>query len=641
MRKITQTIMCLCMILSSVSYAQEILFVPTQYANIQTAVNAASENDIVIIDEGVYNESINLNSAANNITIAPIVIGTVTIHGGDAPVFYTTAHTGDISIIGLALTSTLNDNSQGVLSFNNAVGTLRIIENTFTADNTNGIQIATNDASVDIETSILSNVFTTFGNDKLIKINAGDDGIGGSANIVIDDNSNTGSIEDAAVFVDFSNSNSDNTLVITNNTFDNWIASGSGIDIHFGAGSPVGSNQNSRFLIDNNSLNGTDGNGIIIDLDGENNTIEGKITNNTITGDLVNTTHGINIDSDSTANGVTATLFIEDNAISNVTENGIYIRPFNDDVNRDIWNFSIKNNTIDNPNSDNSPNDMSKAGILITDSSGIDDENYTVNATITNNTITNLNSGTSCIVLAVPTTTTIATAVINADVDFTSCSPTFIGAVNLTIDPISLVSNISEISGYVWHDENGNGIQDSGEPGLSGIVINYTGTTHTTSGSTLSRIDGTYTIPALKAGNYTLEAESFIFYPDITSANEGTDTSIDSDFNPTTRTYLAFTSTENLNTNIDLGLYENSTLSVDQTELKDLVRVYPNPVVDKLTVNVNTSNFNYAIYSIQGQLLVRAEASQNQIDFSSFKTGMYVLVIETSTETFTQKVIKK
>ncbi|SFN66873.1 Por secretion system C-terminal sorting domain-containing protein [Bizionia echini] len=640
MKKITFTIFTICLCITEFALAQTVIHVPTDQSTIQAAVNAASNNDIIVVANGTYNESINLAMGPNGISIQAENAGNATINGNSAPAFFAAGHTGNITISGFTLTSSLNSNSQGIIHMSNVLGHISVIGNAFSADNTNGIYLNSN-STTELSTSILNNSFGNFGNDDLIKIGVGENGIGGDANILIDNNSNTGTLEDDAIEVAFENNNSHATLVITNNSFSNWLGSGSGIDVHLGNGSPAAANLEARFTITGNTLTNVDGDALLINLDGINNTLYGTISNNTIIGDNLNTSNGMFIDGDSTSNGVQATLTIDNNTISGIINNGIYIRPFCDDVSTDVWNLVINNNTIDNPNSDNSPADMSQAGILITDSSGVDDENYIINAEITNNTITNLNGVTDCIIIARPTTTLEATAVINYAASGNSCAPTLVGNPTSTADPVSNSLDLFEIGNLVWNDLDGNGIKDSGETGVEGVTIRITGNGFL--GSTTSNANGIYTLPALTPGTYTLTAVPTLNLPDISIQNAGGDTTVDSDFDPITKTVnVTLTAGGSSNLDIDLGIYDSSTLGLTKVNF-DAVSFYPNPVSNFLTINTQLTDYKYTIYSVQGQLIT-SKASNNQmqrINFNNFATGVYVLIINTNEKSYSYKVIKK
>jgi|GEM_PF-5037678 len=64
---------------------------------------------------------------------------------------------------------------------------------------------------------------------------------------------------------------------------------------------------------------------------------------------------------------------------------------------------------------------------------------------------------------------------------------------------------LAGISGTVWSDLNGNGVQDAGEPGLPNIVVNLYGSDGTTLLITvMTNADGTYSFVDLMSGDYTV-----------------------------------------------------------------------------------------------------------------------------------------
>ncbi len=60
------------------------------------------------------------------------------------------------------------------------------------------------------------------------------------------------------------------------------------------------------------------------------------------------------------------------------------------------------------------------------------------------------------------------------------------------------------ISGVVFSDINGNGVQDAGEPGLPGVTINLLDNTNAVIATTASAADGTYVFAGIVTGNYTV-----------------------------------------------------------------------------------------------------------------------------------------
>ncbi|MBK8192270.1 MAG: carboxypeptidase regulatory-like domain-containing protein [Lewinellaceae bacterium] len=118
----------------------------------------------------------------------------------------------------------------------------------------------------------------------------------------------------------------------------------------------------------------------------------------------------------------------------------------------------------------------------------------------------------------------------------------------------------ASIGNFVWDDQNGNGIQDGGEPGISGVTVTLTGTDQmgnpvtqtTTTGS-----NGEYSFDDLVPGTYkitfTTPAGGYVTTP----VNQGGDDTVDSDADPAMGGMTAneiLTPGEN-NTDYDAGYY--------------------------------------------------------------------------------------
>jgi large repetitive protein len=97
---------------------------------------------------------------------------------------------------------------------------------------------------------------------------------------------------------------------------------------------------------------------------------------------------------------------------------------------------------------------------------------------------------------------------------YTSTTPNNLQIV-VAVDPITrLIADVTDqnfgenlpgISGVSYFDANDNGVQDAGEPGISGVLINLTGTAldgTTVSTTATTGSDGSYSFPALKPGTY-------------------------------------------------------------------------------------------------------------------------------------------
>lgn len=94
----------------------------------------------------------------------------------------------------------------------------------------------------------------------------------------------------------------------------------------------------------------------------------------------------------------------------------------------------------------------------------------------------------------------------------------------------------SKIGDFVWEDTNKNGIQDNGENGIGGVIINLSGSTDSginVMRSTTSNPDGSYAFDGLLPGTYNLSFETPSGYR-VTSQDVGIDETVDSDVDPAT-----------------------------------------------------------------------------------------------------------
>ena len=96
------------------------------------------------------------------------------------------------------------------------------------------------------------------------------------------------------------------------------------------------------------------------------------------------------------------------------------------------------------------------------------------------------------------------------------------------------------------------------------------------------------------------------------------------------------------NTTIDLGAYEyNSTLGIDDVSFNtNTVKLYPNPVSDRLFIKSTEQVKNISIYNINGQLVKQASETTSGIDVSVLPSGLYMIEINTSNNSINQKFLK-
>ena len=132
------------------------------------------------------------------------------------------------------------------------------------------------------------------------------------------------------------------------------------------------------------------------------------------------------------------------------------------------------------------------------------------------------------------------------------------------IDVDAGLSNIgtSSIGDFVWEDLNGNGIQDTDEPGISGVKVRLEGTAingSTVSGETFTNNSGRYIFNNLYAGEYMVTFVKPLAY-EFTSNNH-TGAVNNSDPDPITgKTDLITLLSGTINTDIDAGLFRYASL---------------------------------------------------------------------------------
>ncbi|MCP4711969.1 MAG: hypothetical protein GY869_25390, partial [Planctomycetes bacterium] len=118
----------------------------------------------------------------------------------------------------------------------------------------------------------------------------------------------------------------------------------------------------------------------------------------------------------------------------------------------------------------------------------------------------------------------------------------------------SLAPLFSTIGDFVWHDLNGNGIQESGENGLEGITVGLYDTTGIIQGSSTSNTNGYYSFSAIPEGEYFLQFAAFSGYA-FSPQDVGQDDSLDSDADPADGRTMVFATAVGVdNLNWDAGL---------------------------------------------------------------------------------------
>jgi|GEM_PF-733588 len=129
-------------------------------------------------------------------------------------------------------------------------------------------------------------------------------------------------------------------------------------------------------------------------------------------------------------------------------------------------------------------------------------------------------------------------------------SESIMGEFRIRIDQIA---QTNEVSGVVWADENEDGIRQTGEQPLQDIRVNLL----ETSRSTFTNENGEYSFDRIFDTQVSLEVELESGFQ-LSIANQGTDDSIDSDFEDNPQD-ITFTSGQTLN-NFDAGIHPDGDL---------------------------------------------------------------------------------
>jgi hypothetical protein len=130
------------------------------------------------------------------------------------------------------------------------------------------------------------------------------------------------------------------------------------------------------------------------------------------------------------------------------------------------------------------------------------------------------------------------------------------GDSNTTLDA-GYSSPLASLGNYVWKDLNRDGTQDSGEPGIAGVVVTLLDSSGMAIGSTATDATGFYTFTGLQPGTYSVDfpvtVGSLALSPLDASGNDATD----SDANLTTgQTADVVLAAGDNNTTLDAGYFD-------------------------------------------------------------------------------------
>jgi hypothetical protein len=200
------------------------------------------------------------------------------------------------------------------------------------------------------------------------------------------------------------------------------------------------------------------------------------------------------------------------------------------------------------------------------------------------------------------------------------------------------------IGDRVWLDQNANGLQDSGEPGIEGIIIELFRSNGTSLGMDTTDVNGDYMFMELSQGLYFISVVNSAGNT-FTQMDVGNDDTIDSDVNPSGDSPLINLGFSVMFMNLDVGILPPGFDNEDDTEegivqeptdqelqaIKDAIMVYPNPAVDYVKIeNLKDEAYIYYIHDERGNTIFRGELlpeDTQTFSLDRFGTGMYYVKI--------------
>lgn len=191
---------------------------------------------------------------------------------------------------------------------------------------------------------------------------------------------------------------------------------------------------------------------------------------------------------------------------------------------------------------------------------------------------------------------------------------------------------VATIGDYVWEDKNGNGIQESGEPGIAGVTVTLTGTkgdgTSITPITVTTGTNGSYQFTNLAPGTYTVTFTKPVNTV-TTTVDQGGDDSKDSDASTTTGAAAPVTvQSGETNNTIDAGYLKSASLGdfVWEDLNANGVQDAGEPGISGVTVRLEDASGNQA-RDINNSLVPNVTTSTNgQYQFTNLRPGTVYVV---------------
>ncbi len=560
----TLTIMAVCLVLPAFSEAATIS-VSDDYTTIQEAVNNASPGDEIVVDDGSYDESVDLGlmgSALGTPTVGDLTIRAAnplgaTVDGGMGAAFRATGFAGNITVSGFVLDADAGVPT-GVLSLINIDGVVTVLDNTFGPGYGGvGVLMAVSGSTV-TTLEVRGNSFETpADNQDAVEIE-----ITGapSINLIAEDNTFT-MLQDDGIKIDVQSPSGPAGPVILgriiNNTFNAAAGSGSPIDVDLGDTGSVGTS--ASIAIEDNQITSPLSQAILVDLEGAATTTSVIVRNNQITAPGNN---GIFIDGGSASADIIANVLIDANTVTGTGSGaGIRMRPQDASTGSGgLWKVVLTGNTITSPTGE---------GILI--DADANNGVYTLDLDISGNTVQTpgasayqIDQAVSTVQLDQGNSASFVPATVIADNTNAGTPIVVTGTVTVAAGVIAAEDLPANLGDFVWSDTNSDGIQDGGEPGVHAVSVAIAGSV---SVSTTSDVNGRYLFPALLPGSYTLTV-SFPPESELSPKEQGGDFELDSNFDPADGQADVTFTIEDLS--IDAGLRPFTPVSISGLVFEDL-----------------------------------------------------------------------
>jgi len=153
------------------------------------------------------------------------------------------------------------------------------------------------------------------------------------------------------------------------------------------------------------------------------------------------------------------------------------------------------------------------------------------------------------------------------------------------------VLNNAKVGDFVWNDINHNGIQELGEPGISGVTVKLYTSANVLAGTTVTNNTGNYLFQNLAPGSYYVQfivPQGYYFSP----ANQGSNIDINSKADTATGKTITFTIADgDISTRWDAGMYTIIPATYPALYVnKDDNSIFMKPVGQDVTYSITYKN---------------------------------------------------